>query len=283
MTGKKSKSTVFFYVAICCFLSTLLFLGEALFSEHLSYFFPFVSYGGTFKWKYLQIGNMKISLYWSAHIMGVVFMCVICVLRRSICKLSVVKAVATGIMLAIFGFVGAKILFVLENIHYILQNNISIGFGGVSFFGTVFFMPLIIYVMGKVTKIDPLEYLDYCTPAGIVMLACIRLGCFMRGCCHGITVWIDSKPLIFPTQLIECTLDLFLLDYILKQEQLHKFKNGRYIVFMGIYGIIRFIVEFLRDTPKNLLGFSNGQIFSVICILMYVIYLITKRGKNESF
>lgn len=119
--------------------------------------------------------------------------------------------------------------------------------------------------------------LDYSTPAGIIMLACIRCGCFMRGCCHGITIWAASNPLIFPTQLMECTLNLFLLDYILKLERSHKFDKARYIIFMGTYGIIRFFIEFLRDTPKNLCLLSNGQWFSIICIFILLFYLLSKR------
>ncbi len=278
--ASKHHCTIFFYVAVFCLFITCLFLYDALFSRHLSYIFPFVSYGGTFKWKHLQIGNIKISLYWAAHILGILFMCIICTLRKDMCKLSTVKAIATGILLAILGFVGAKILFVIENIHYILQNNVGIGWGGVSFFGTVFFMPLVIPVMGKLMKVDALAYLDFCTPAGIIMLASIRCGCFMAGCCHGITIWVASNPLIFPTQLMECTLDLFLLDYILKLERRHKFDNGRYIIFMGGYGIIRFFIEFLRDTPKTIWFLSNGQWFSVSCILILCFYWDIKRRRD---
>lgn len=277
MGSKRHQHTVFFFLAIFCLFITLLFLYDALFSKHLSYLFPFVSYGGTFKWKYLQLGSIKISLYWSAHIVGILLMCIICTLRKNVCKLSTGKAIVTGILLALLGFVGAKILFIIENINYILQNNISIGLGGVSFFGTVFFMPLVIPIIGKLMNVDALSYLDYCTPAGIIMLACIRCGCFMRGCCHGITIWAASNPLIFPTQLMECTLDLFLLDYILKLERSHQFDKARYIIFMGTYGIIRFFIEFLRDTPKTLCLLSNGQWFSIICIFILLFYLLSKR------
>lgn len=275
--ASKHQRTIFFYVAVIFFFITLLFLYDALFSKHLSYIFPFVSYGGTFRWKHIQIGDMKISLYWAAHVVGIILMCTICLLRKDMCKLSTSKAIVTSILLAIFGFVGAKILFIIENANYILQNNVEIGLGGVSFFGTVFFMPLIIPLIGKLMNVDALAYLDFCTPAGIIMLACIRCGCFMRGCCHGITIWVASSPLIFPTQLMECTVDFFLLDFILRLEKTHKFDNGRYAIFMGCYGIVRFIIEFLRDTPKTKWFLSNGQWFSIICILIMLFCLRSKR------
>lgn len=284
MASKYRQHTAFFFLGFIFIFITLMFLCDALFSKHLSYFFPFVSYGGTFKWRYLQLGKLKISLYWSAHIVGIWAMCIVCVMRKNVCKLSTGKAVATGLLLAFFGFVGAKILFIIENISCILQNDIRIGLGGVSFFGTVFFIPLVIPIIGKLMGVDALSYLDYCTPAGIIMLACIRCGCFMRGCCQGIRIWIDFNPVIFPTQLMEYTLDLFLLDYILGLERTHKFEKGRYIIFMGLYGIIRFLIEFLRDTPKTLCFMSNGQWFSIICIFTLLFYLLVKRkARNRNY
>jgi len=273
----RQKHTVFFYAGLVCLFITCLFLGDALLSEHLAYRFPFVNYGGTFRWSKLQIGNLKISLYWSANIFGTVMMCILCVYRKEYCKLNSVKAIATGIMLAVFGFIGAKVLFIIENIDNIIRNHMQIGWGGVSFFGTVFFMPIVIPVMGKIMKAVPRDYLDYCTPAGIIMLASIRLGCFMRGCCQGLQVWVDNKPLIYPAQMIECALDLFLLDYVLKLEKKNRYSGGRYFIFMGGYGIIRFFVEFLRNTPKSFVFLSNGQCFSIVCIMILTIYLIGKR------
>ena len=42
-------------------------------------------------------------------------------------------------------------------------------------------------------------------------------------------------------------------------------------VFLIGYSIVRFILEFARKTPKNLLLLSNGQLFSLIGILLGVV------------
>lgn len=277
---KSQNETVFFYAGIVVVAVTALFLFDALFSKHLAYLFPFVSYGGTFRWHSIKIANMKISLYWSAYIIGIALMAVLCMSRRKLCKLSIAKSITTAILLVVFGFIGAKILFLLENRTALQQGEIQMEWGGVSFFGTVFFMPIVIPIAGKFLKIEPFTYLDFCTPAGILMLACIRCGCFMGGCCRGIIVWVIQKPLIFPVQLMESMLDLFLLNYILKLEKKHQFEHGRYVIFMGGYGAIRFLLEFIRDTPKKLLGLSNGQAFSVVCMVIAIGYLIAKRRKG---
>lgn len=147
-----------------------------------------------------------------------------------------------------------------------LENGISLN--GVSFFGTVFFMLLVIPLMALALRKKPLEYLDYCTPAGLLMLVCIRVGCFMNGCCHGITIWIMQRPVILPSQLLECTLDLLLLDFLFRAEKRGTYKSSLYFLFMGGYGILRFVVEFTRDTPKDVIGLSHGQWFSICCIII---------------
>lgn len=278
MRYKKKRHSMYLCMAVIALIITCMIVGDTLLSDHLSYILPFVSYGGTFKWAYLKMGSVKISLYWSTYVVGISFMIRICIVRRNCCNLNKTQAVLTAIMLVIAGFVGAKLLFVIENYKYIIENHINLGMGGISYFGTVFFIPVIIPVISKILKVDKWEYLDYCTPAGLIMLACIRCGCYMRGCCHGITVWLGSKPFIFPVQLMECTMDLFLLDCLLRFEEEKKYQKGRYIIFMGSYGIIRFLLEFLRDTPKDVLCLSNGQWFSGICIGILIVYWMRRRA-----
>ncbi len=279
----KCKFTVFFYAFIMLAIATSLFICDAVFSKHLSYFFPFVGYGGTFRWNYFQMGNIKISLYWSMYLLGIGSMCALSFKRREVCGLNTCKAILTGPILFILGFLGAKILFIIENMSYILENGLELSLGGVSFFGAVFFLWLSVPLVARFLRVDSMKYLDYCTPAVVLMLACIRLGCFMKGCCHGRTVWIGSNPLVYPTQLIECALDLLLLDYLLRAEKDDRFNHGRYFLFMGAYGIIRFFVEFLRDTPKSVLYMSNGQWFSICCIVICAVYMLKIRNDESGY
>lgn len=127
---------------------------------------------------------------------------------------------------------------------------------------------------------DARTYLDFCAPTGMIMLACVRLGCFLQGCCQGIDLWIRSTQVILPTQLMEVTLDLFLADFILKLETGKRFEKGRYFVAMGMYGVIRFCLEFLRETARGVWIFSNGQIFSLIWIAVMAGYLWTEMREN---
>lgn len=254
------------YYAVLYVLFVFIFLIEALVTPHLNYVIPFVDYGGTFKYPYLQIGEVSISLYWSAHIFGIICMMLMCFYRSKKYQISSNVAIITTFLLAVLGYVGAKILYIFENWKYTLQNGISLN--GVSFFGTVFFMPPLIFIMALIFRKKPIEFLDYCTPAGLVMLTCIRTGCFMKGCCHGLTLWIFNRPIVLPSQLIECVLDLILLNIIFNFEKQEKYRGKLYVIFMGGYGILRFLVEFIRDTPKNTFHLSHGQWFSICCVVI---------------
>lgn len=288
----KSFNPVLFF-CICAavmMLIAIIYMQQALTGEHLNYALPFVGYGGTFKDMRAKGG---FSLYWAAHIVGIIGMSTISYVRRKEIGINTVQAVLTGVLLAVFGFIGAKLLYIVENLSHVLKYGITLG--GVSFFGTVFFMPLAIPLIALILRIKSKDYIDFCTPAGVLMLAFIRMGCFMQGCCGGLTIWISEKPFIFPVQLLECSLDFLLIAILFTERIRERFKHGLYFLFMGGYGTIRILMEFMRKTPKDENMFtrfavdgsvgryvlSDGQIFSIICILICVIYMIYKNKKGS--
>ncbi len=266
-------------ISVIFFIFILLFLIEAIITPHLNYTLPFVGYGGTFKYPVLQISGLSVSLYKTAMTVGIAFMILTCLYRAEKFQIKKIVAILTAIMLAIFGYIGAKILYIIENLNYIKAYGITSA--GVSFFGTVFFMPIFITFMALLFKKKIIDFLDYCTPSGLVMLTCVRLGCFMNGCCHGKTIWLLNRPVTIPAQLIECLFDILLLEIILRLESHGFFKGKMYALFMGGYGIIRFGVEFIRDTPKNILHLSNGQWFSCYCLIICIIVLLLNKNNSK--
>ncbi len=267
------------YAAVLFFALTLFFFIDAARSANYDYAFPFIGLGGVFKYHYVALFSKRISLYWAMHGAGLVGMIALCLIRRKHFRISGVYAVVTALLLAVLGYVGAKLLYVAENWTHVAESGLTLN--GVSFFGTVLFMPLVLPLIAKMTHKSSGAYLDYCTPAGLLMLTCIRTGCFLNGCCQGISVMINNNQVILPAQLLECTLDLILLELLFTAEK--KLPQGKlYFLFMGGYGLLRFAVEFTRATPKTQLGLSNGQWFSLICILVSAIaFLIPSRKKSR--
>ncbi|SEF58058.1 Prolipoprotein diacylglyceryltransferase [Eubacterium ruminantium] len=295
----RKLSLVFLIFAICVLLVTLIFVIQALKYKPGKYTLAIVGYAGSFNRRAVNADKWPIEPYWVMHILGVAGMCLLSFFRRNNGK-DIIKgwqAILTGILLAIFGYIGAKILFIIEN--YKTIKSIGLTFSGVSFFGTVFFMPLAIPAIKRMLfiRMKDLQFMDFCTPAGILMLAFIRIGCFMNGCCRGIVVDVNGKPLMCPVQLIECSFDFLLLSIILNDKIKKRFENGLYILFMMGYGLIRFVLEKYRNTSKfgNLFieerggdsrktVLSNGQIFAVICMtigIVYIMWHIKQSGKKN--
>lgn len=276
---KKNKATnCILVISLIYFALFLLFFLKALFTNSLNYHVAFMTYGGTFKYHYADIFGLRISLYWAMHIIGIIGMIVMCFMRRKKYGYSGTFSIITAIMLAVLGYVGAKLLYTFENWEQVQLNGLTLS--GVSFFGTVFFMPIALFLMAKLARIDYKDYLDYCTPAGLLMLTSIRTGCFLNGCCHGIMWWYKGRPVIFPSQLLECALDLLLM-YLLFRMKDKIDKGMSYMVFMGGYGILRFAVEFTRDTEKSIMHMSHGQWFSIICVVIAAAVLIINKFANK--
>ncbi len=279
MKTKNFLPRIWVILAIVYLCAALLFSGIAIFSKHLNYPFPFIGYGGTFRWGFFKIGSLKVNLYWFFMGVGFLGMVFLSVTRRKILEMSVVKAVLLALYLAVMGIVGAKVLYILENLDHVRQYGIS--FGGVSFFGTVLFMPLAIFILSLISKVKYAALMDFSAPVGVVMLSFIRIGCFCKGCCGGITVWINSNPWVLPVQLIEAALDLILLYALLRMENNSKLVGARYMIFMGVYGSYRFVLEFLREGSPESGLFRNGHIFSLICMALLIIFMVIRSKRSK--
>ena len=281
MSKKSSRKTLHISLifAVLFLSAALVFFIDTARTSDFSYTFPFIGMGGVFKYHAVTLFGTRISLYWLMHGVGIVGMMLLCLARRKRFRISAGLAVITALLLAVFGYIGAKLLYIIENWNLVIKNGVSLN--GVSFFGTVFFMPLILPLFAKLFHKSPSSYLDYCTPAGLLMLICIRTGCFFNGCCQGLSLTVHGNPTVLPAQLLECALDLVLLDFILFNEKSLP-KGKLYFLFMGGYGLLRFVVEFIRDTPKTMLGLSNGQWFSLIAIFLAAAAWLFQSKKGRS-
>lgn len=118
-----------------------------------------------------------------------------------------------------------------------------------------------------------------------------RIGCFLSGCCYGITtgtsldMYFPGRGMHLPTQLIEMTF-LFILGALLLVFAFKHYTNYTAVIYLFAYGIFRFVIEFFRgDERGQLAGLSPSQYW---CILLVVgagllIYVYRKKVfvKNE--
>ncbi len=228
----------------------------------------------------MHVLGASIATYWLMFALGVAAMILLLCIRRSRNCLNILQAIFSGLLLAVFGVIGAKLLFIVENWHTVLQSGITPG--GMSFFGTVFLLPAALALTAPFFQMRPMAFIDYCAPAVPLMLAVMRIGCFFTGCCGGVSITLAGATFPLPVQLFECTLDFLILDVMLQIGKKHGTSGTLYPLFMLLYGIMRFFLEFLRTTPKSLLYLSNGQWFSLLCLLCGGLLLLRLKYRNTT-
>lgn len=140
--------------------------------------------------------------------------------------------------------------------------------------------------------IDFLEYFEMLIPSLPWAHGIGRIGCFMAGCCHGrpTDAWYGIAYInstiapngikLIPTQLISCFL-LLCLSMILFYLASKKPKPGILIsVYMILYSIGRFMIEFLRSDSRGNVFFLSTSQFIAIFTLLFGIYLYKRFNKS---
>lgn len=236
----------------------------------------------------LTIGNFAVSTYWVAILIGVIVMAAVNLARCKRFEMGKGTSLVVTLLVALGGIAGAKILFFLEQIG---STNPVINVGaGFSFYGTMFGLPLFLLLYSRIFGVRAARFFDFCTPGIVMMFAIIKLGCFLSGCCTGIEadwgiVFPGDTTARIPAQLFEMAGALAIFAGVLLCEKFWKREGMLYPVFLGSYGVIRFAVEFLRDTEKNLAGLSAGQIWSLVAIVaaaaIFAVALTKKKKENR--
>lgn len=227
----------------------------------------------------VRIGSISISTYWLMLLVGAVGMGAYAWHHKGEYRLSKTQSILFTVLLTVVGFAGAKLLFILENLRTTLEEGISLG--GVSFFGSVFLIPLLMPLVGYLFRLRPKNTMDLCGPCVAIMIGCMRFGCFLQGCCGGWEVCIGELCFRWPTQAIESIGDFTILLLLARWQKEGNRKGQLYPMFMLLYSSMRFCIEFLRDTSKDWLYLSHGQWFALGSITIATVWLFAIRRKSS--
>ena len=206
-----------------------------------------------------------------------VFLCLL--YRRKRFGLRAWQCLAFSLLAVAIAFLGAKILHALENWERILQDGFS--WGGVSLFGSVFLIPLLTPLVGRLFGLRPSQSTDICGPCAAVMLGFVRAGCHFGGCCGGWLMQLGKHSFHWPTQIVESVGAFAILGLLLQLEEDGTHVGKLYPLFMIAYGGLRFVVEFFRDTAKPWLYLGHGQWFALAAILIGILWMKNIEVKNN--
>ena len=227
---------------------------------------------------FIRLGRVWLSVYWMMFLAGAVGILILTLKRRQRYHFGILGSVLFTVLTVILGLAGAKLLYIFENWKSTLENGVTLS--GVSFFGSVYLIPLLMPLFGLLFRLKPKCSLDAVAPAVAVMIGFIRVGCFFNGCCGG---WKTAWGFTWPTQAMESICDFMLLYFLLQMEKKEKYEGWLYPVLMTAYSAYRFLIEFLRDTPRGALGLANGHYFALagLAIGGLWLYLLAKKQKPE--
>jgi phosphatidylglycerol---prolipoprotein diacylglyceryl transferase len=211
--------------------------------------------------------------------------------------------------LLIAGIIGARIWHVLtpdatalidgKNPYFIKPLDIfNIRNGGLGIPGAVMAGVLALWIYTRRKKLSFPEWLDICAPAVAIGQAVGRWGNFFNQEVYGLpsnlpwAITIDlahrlpgfeSIERYHPTFLYEFIwnlINLAILLWILSKLK-DKTKNGDvFLVYMIIYGIGRFLLEFIRIVNSPIAGINSNQFLMAVIVIVSSVALILRHRKK---
>ena len=251
----------------------------------------------------LDLGFIKIYWYSLTMFLGVLVGVIVAYIEIKRKKIDTNNFSNMAFYAILFGFVGARLYYVLFNLDYYLSEPVEIvkiWNGGLAIHGAIIGAVLAIFLYCRKVKWNFIEIIDICAPALIVGQIIGRWGNFFNSEAHGGIVtrefleglhlpkfiidgmYIDGVY-YHPTFLYELLLNLicFIVLMILrKNKKIHIGTiSGIYLMW---YSVVRFFIESLRTDSLMLGSLKMAQViaFPLFFIgLGLVIYGIKKQDK----
>jgi phosphatidylglycerol:prolipoprotein diacylglycerol transferase len=201
-------------------------------------------------------------------------------------KLDGTRVMDLGIYIIISALVGAKLLLLITDFQAFRNNPAELlnllREGGVFYGGLIVAVTVALWYIRRVGL--PLwTTCDVFAPGIALGLVVGRFGCFFAGCCYGKPTSVPwaitftdpfaaanvGTPLnvpLHPTQLYEAGTNFLILVFLLATERFgRKFAGRTFWLYMLLYAVSRYVIEFYRDDPRGSVGpWSTSQFVSLI-------------------
>lgn len=191
----------------------------------------------------------------------------------------------------IAGFIGAKLLFIIVEFRDFLQHPLQLlGSSGFVVYGGIIAGVIAAIIYCKKKRYHFMDYFDLAAPSIAMAQGFGRIGCFLAGCCYGrptesfLGVVFPENSMapsgikLLPTQLFSSAGDFLIMAVLLLYSRKAKKPGDVGILYMFLYGIGRFCIEFLRIDDRG--GFwmlSTSQWISVGIVALAVVLSVRNR------
>lgn len=204
------------------------------------------------------------------------------------------------IIAGLSGFLGAKLLYVIVGFDAFVKNPKAVlGSAGFVVYGGIIAGVLCCMLYCKIKKLNFLEYFDLVMPEIALAQGFGRIGCFLAGCCYGkeTSAWYGvtfpadclapAGVSLIPTQLFSAAGDfIFALILFILQRTLYKKKKKTSgivtAVYLMLYAVGRFLIEFLRNDPRGAVGVLSTSQFIAIFMFAAGAVMLSRFVKNSN-
>ncbi|MBO7364795.1 MAG: prolipoprotein diacylglyceryl transferase [Lachnospiraceae bacterium] len=207
-----------------------------------------------------------------------------------------------GVIGVITGLIGAKVMYWIIELDEVIKDPsmlLRLDGGFVVYGGLIVGITVpIIYICGM-KKLPILPAFDIAAMLIPFGQGFGRIGCLLSGCCYGRPVpegaWYGitfpagaDAPAgipLYPTQIMSFVFDFLLCAFLFYRMDRNKFRGQNLALYMIIYSVGRFIVEFFRgdDRGDYLFGvLSPSQAISIVTLVGGIIVYIYFRNKALS-
>jgi phosphatidylglycerol:prolipoprotein diacylglycerol transferase len=176
--------------------------------------------------------------------------------------------------------VGARIAYVITEYQYFIHASwwevFKVSSGGLAFHGGLLGGFSAGYIFVKRKQIFPWKLADIVTPYIAFGYAIVRIGCLLNGCCYGKAATVpwalhcaaNDFSLRHPTQLYSAAGSLILFGILWLLRNHKHFAGFLFLLYVGLYSIMRFIVEIFRESPMVFPWLSLAQLVCIILAIM---------------
>lgn len=205
------------------------------------------------------------------------------------------------IITVIIGVLGGKLFYIFTEFKSFLEDPMSVleNFGnGFVVYGAIILGMMSVYIYCRRKKWDVLQILDMVVPAVAFAQGLGRIGCVLAGCCYGHET-TSKLCLVFPegslapagvhlipTQIYSAVFDILLAIFLIIYLRKSKKNGNTFGLYMLLYSVGRFIIEFFRGDPRGSVSIlSTSQfiaIFTAVLAIGVLTYVNIKGRKIES-
>lgn len=245
------------------------------------------------KLELFSIGGFTIHGYGLMIAVGILLCIILGTYRAKKYGLNPESVLDIAILSVIIGFAGAKLLFVIVEFPWFLEDPLAVlGSEGFVVYGGIAAGVATAIVYCRIKGYSFLEYFDLLCPSVALAQGVGRIGCFLAGCCYGketdsvFGVMFPEGSLaptgvkVIPTQLLSSAGNFLIMGILLIYYRRAKHTGDVGALYMLLYAVGRFFIEFLRDDDRGGIGvLSTSQWISIVIVAAAVVLFIKNKKR----